>query len=531
MKTTLKKTINDFNESYVPDDKDVFDSSEIDIEKITRNIRLRIAAEKKPSRKKKGLPIMLAAAVAATAIVGTTVIAANITGKEFNIVIQGESDALEVYDSDRFRFETSNDNLKADFLRMIGDNNIAYAAIELSTKDGSPIVDDGYSLSNQDFQVFGSQEDYEEFRDSDKRSTSLYNQEMSENNQSFFENEPFSSITDPQNYYYCDGEYNPDFYRYWQQNDMSHEGEVIFTNTEKTENSIYTNIYYIPGETPDKRMLYIRLENNDKNNSQTGTTVDYRSNYLMINKLSDVVAEAKMIDDATATPSELVHEYIDNGIDIDSAQIRQYENCGTLYVVFHSDDTDDFPTMWDTSESEKVFKLRKVEEIKRCDLSFNVSFTIDKLTTDNTMNIELNSDNAPNTITGDNKLKISITPFSAEVITDSSENGILFENENDLKKLASSYAEIVLKNGNKYYFDLLGGIDKLYLNDDTNFESVINKRIKLSGEALMYRDSKSPVENDMMEYYHCERNIDKTTIIDPTNISKVIINGDTVYSA
>ena len=226
-----------------------------------------------------------------------------------------------------------------------------------------------------------------------------------------------------------------------------------------------------------------------------------------------------------------IYKYIDNGIDIDSAQIRQYENCGTLYVVFHSDDTDDFPTMWDTSESEKVFKLRKVEEIKRCDLSFNVSFTIDKLTTDNTMNIELNSDNAPNTITGDNKLKISITPFSAEVITDSSENGILFENENDLKKLASSYAEIVLKNGNKYYFDLLGGIDKLYLNDDTNFESVINKRIKLSGEALMYRDSKSPVENDMMEYYHCERNIDKTTIIDPTNISKVIINGDTVYSA
>lgn len=533
MKTTLKKTINDFDESYVPNDKDVFDSSDLDIEKITRNVKLRIASESEPRRKNKRLPIMLAAAAVTTAIVGTTVIAANINeNKKFNEVIKGESDALEVYDNDSFKFETSNRNLKADFLGILGDDNIAYAAIELSTKDGSALIDDGYVLFNQEITSNNSLHDYELYQKSIQEKISTIDSDMSDNNYSFFENEPYSSISDPQDYFYVDGKYNEDFYNYWIKNGMSNGGEVLFTNSDNTENSIDSNIYYVPGDTPDKLKVYIRLENNDKNNSLSGTTVDYKSNYIKINKLGDVIGEARLIENSNYTGTcDIRDEYLNSGIDIVSMYVCPYDNFTTTYTAFYFDEKDDYPTMWDTSESETTFKLRKVDEIKKFDLSFNASFTIDKLTTDKTINIELNSENAPHTITGKNSIKLSITPFNARILTDNDENKLIFEKPEDLKEFDSAYAEIILKNGKKYYFDLHDDSYNFDVYDDPDFKSEENISVELYNTSIKYRDSLSPVENDLKKYFHNENHIEKETIIDPTNILKININGDTVYSA
>lgn len=495
MKTTLKQTIDEFDESYVADDRDIYDSSDLDIEKITRNVKLRIAAEGEHKSKRSKLPVILVAAAVSTAVIGTTAIAAGISGIEkFSDVVRGESTAFEVVENDSFRFESDDKNLRADFLGILGDEQIAYAAIELSTKDGSSFIED------QD---------------------------------GFF----------TMNYPSYSGSYADDnFDNFVLQNEASFRCSVIPAkgeNTDDPDRLINNTVYYVPGDTPDKIKVYIRLESPDKNNSLSGATVNYQSNYIYLYKLGEAVGEGHLIEgNASRYPEEFQNRLIEESIPLESLEISSYGELSTAYIRFMTEGIEKSATMWDTSES--VYKLRRVDQIKRHDIPFKVSFTVDQLSSDKNITIEMNSKNAPNTLKDNNKISITITPFYADIFFNE-DNSFIFDNfdsvidfKNALRMSefnGSDCAEIVLKNGNSYYFDLLGEAMSAEKINDNSSESFNKLEVKFADSKSKFRDSKSPLEKDLSAIFKTENYIKKETIIDPTNISKIIINGDTVYSA
>ena len=541
MKTTLKKTINNFDESYVQNDKDIYDSSDIDIEKITRNVKMRIAAESKTHRRKpKKLPLMLIAAAVSVAIVGTTVAAVALNRREdFSEIISGESEALEVYTNDSFRFETTDDNLQAELLGMTGTEKNAYACFEVSTKDGSPINGDFDGYIKPDYKTFSSEEEYNNYIKIKADGIEKIKKEDSEYNFKYFQSKPFSDLDNPEEYLNKDGINNPDYSRYWQKKGISRNGEVIVTKDDKFVSGIDQDVYLVPGETPDKMKMYLRLKS-DK--SLIGTTVEVKSDYYNAYKLSDTIAEA--IEASEDETDEIILTY------------RLYDY-GSLLK---------YPSYWDTSDG--TYKLRKADYIKRYSLPFKASFTIDKLTTNKAITIELNSKNAPNSIKNDETISITLDLFSAsgkistknpkivkKTIEDKSNNIIGNETPKliEIDKIESSIsfdnnytAEIIQKNGNRYYFDLKDIID--FNNYDTieDYNLALEKRELFTSS---YRDTKENVSNDIRkillnddmkislnqseklqsELNKCSLPLEK--VIDPTSIKEIIINGDTVYQA
>lgn len=100
-------------------------------------------SSEKPKKKHKVITFMLIAAALTTAIVGTTVIAATLNKKaDFSEVISGEKDALDVYSANDFIMKTDIENLDAEFLGIMGNEETAFAEIELFHKDGTAFFED-----------------------------------------------------------------------------------------------------------------------------------------------------------------------------------------------------------------------------------------------------------------------------------------------------------------------------------------------------------------------------------------------------
>lgn len=143
MKTTFKQTINQFDNSHMTNDQNIIEAFNLDTDKISRNVMHRIHTKQQPKKHSKKLPLLLAAAISTTAV-GTGVLAA--TGafeqpQTSDEILVGESQILDVYDSGNFTFESPDENLDAHFLGLTGDNDITYALVELTHKDGTPFVE------------------------------------------------------------------------------------------------------------------------------------------------------------------------------------------------------------------------------------------------------------------------------------------------------------------------------------------------------------------------------------------------------
>ncbi len=147
MKTTFKNEINKFEKSYISNEDNIIEPVEYSIERVTEKVMS--AIRHKPNKKKRWVPI-LAAAVLLTAAIGTTVLAATGVWNPFAEKIPGNTNNLKVLSNDSFRFTSSDDNLQAEFAGYVGDDDFALAAINITKKDGQPIIKDDGILEGKD---------------------------------------------------------------------------------------------------------------------------------------------------------------------------------------------------------------------------------------------------------------------------------------------------------------------------------------------------------------------------------------------
>jgi len=146
MKTTLQDEINNFEESYINNDSQLVEPVPYNVDNVTKKVMKSI--KKKPVKKKKWIPVLVAA-VLLTAAIGTTVLASTGVFTPFSGKLHGDTSNLKVYSNDSFRFTSSDDNLQAEFAGFVGDEDFTLAAIEITKKDGQPFISEDGVLSGQ----------------------------------------------------------------------------------------------------------------------------------------------------------------------------------------------------------------------------------------------------------------------------------------------------------------------------------------------------------------------------------------------
>lgn len=148
MKTTFKTVFSELDDKLM--DIDIQDNypEDIDIDKIKGEVFMQINGDKNSKKKlSKKVIVILAAAVI---LVGGTV-GAFATGS-IQSVFKGYFKGSDVNDLglyDGGNVETQSDNYDVKLLGVISDGDIAYSAIEVTKKDGSTIVEDGYYVNSK----------------------------------------------------------------------------------------------------------------------------------------------------------------------------------------------------------------------------------------------------------------------------------------------------------------------------------------------------------------------------------------------
>ena len=153
MKTTLKDEIDNFDNSHINNEENIIEPVNYSVDRVTKNVMKAIKAKPK-KKKKRWIPILIAAALT-TAVIGTTVIASGVL-TPFSNKFSGDTSTLKVYSNDSFRFTSKNDELQAEFAGIVGDEDFSLAAIQITRKDGQPIVSgDGVFSGNSELAKSG----------------------------------------------------------------------------------------------------------------------------------------------------------------------------------------------------------------------------------------------------------------------------------------------------------------------------------------------------------------------------------------
>ena len=154
MKTTFKKIFNELDDELMNIEVSSPEAANIDIERIKGEVFMRIHnndnINENNTSKKKISKKLIAILIAATMVVGTTV-GAFATGSIQQIFGNyfkgsGELNDFGLYNGGDVEVQTDDDNLDVTLLGVMSDGNIAYSAIEVTHKDGSPIVEEGIYL-------------------------------------------------------------------------------------------------------------------------------------------------------------------------------------------------------------------------------------------------------------------------------------------------------------------------------------------------------------------------------------------------
>ncbi len=128
------ETIPDFLESIA--EESIYEETGIRYE----NVKQRVMSEICPKKRKKYW-LWIVAAVILTISVSTTVIA-SLGGfsQIFGELFSGDLNDENLYTVSRWDFHSDNDNLQAEVLGVTGDESTVYAVLELSLKNGKPII-------------------------------------------------------------------------------------------------------------------------------------------------------------------------------------------------------------------------------------------------------------------------------------------------------------------------------------------------------------------------------------------------------
>lgn len=145
MKTTFKKVFNELNDEFISiKNFNVDENIDIDVEKIKREVFMRIDDKKQQKRlSKKFIAILVAAAIVILGTVG--VFSAGSIQSVFREMFNNSSkNAAGLYDGGNIEIYTEDDSLNIELLGVTGDGDKLYSAIEVTKKDGSEVIDKDY---------------------------------------------------------------------------------------------------------------------------------------------------------------------------------------------------------------------------------------------------------------------------------------------------------------------------------------------------------------------------------------------------
>ncbi len=482
MKTTFRKTIDTFDESLLADDTTVIEPIALDLDKITADVFDHIHTAEPPKRKrKKWFPILIAAVIS-TAVIGTTVIAVKSgLDSRFADVVSGETDAVDLYDDGSFTFDTTDDNLQANFLGVTGDSTTVFAGMELSYKDGRTFTGtyDGF-LDPEPAEAFFEPEEH------------LYKAKQTGT----------VAILD------VNGGEIPDSFE-----KISHEDLECGLKAVQQNGSDLLGINqmtYLLSKDKKTLKIYFSLDTSEPNCAVDGT-LTFGANYITLYRLTEKLAAYDVFDAETLqTAADLCQS---KGI----TDSTRWERENGQYVLYR-------------------FTTQKQA------LPFTTSFKMHYDAQNNYLNLTLNKDNAPHTVKDDQVLSLSLEPFSAKLTGDDIVLGEHSEKSphewqkewaahEDFLTMAEENTKIVLQDGTVYYF----GFHVNNLNVTAEADGTTKAFVHVEGDAFY---TEQPIS-----YYQQLQNTSlettqfsgtwymKRVLVDPRNIAQVIVNGDIVYSA
>ncbi len=148
MKTTFRTVFNELDDELMDVELNTPETADIDVEKIKGEVFMRIKDNTGKNNKKKfskKLTVILVAAV----ILITGTVGAFATGSVQQIFGRlfhsgSTSNALGLYDGGNIEVKTNDDSLNIQLLGVTGDGEKLYSAIEITKKDGSAVIEEGY---------------------------------------------------------------------------------------------------------------------------------------------------------------------------------------------------------------------------------------------------------------------------------------------------------------------------------------------------------------------------------------------------
>ncbi len=145
MKTTFKEVFNNFEDDIINcEDMNI----DIDINRVKEQVFDRLNTDMENNKKhntKKFRIMLIAAVVAVSMILGTTAYATGALQSIFGSFFGGNFNSAGLYDGKKVTFESPDPNINAQLLGITGDERQAYAMIEVSHKDRTPVTEEGYN--------------------------------------------------------------------------------------------------------------------------------------------------------------------------------------------------------------------------------------------------------------------------------------------------------------------------------------------------------------------------------------------------
>lgn len=151
MKTTFSKVFEEFDDNLMTTEMPcVSDSVDVDVSKIKADVFARIEnKDGKKKSKKRIITLLVAAVILVTCTVGA--VATGSVEKAFGRFFKSADDMnyLGLYDGGTVVTNCPDKNLDVKLLGVTGDGQNIYAAIEITKKDGSAVIDEEYTWKHE----------------------------------------------------------------------------------------------------------------------------------------------------------------------------------------------------------------------------------------------------------------------------------------------------------------------------------------------------------------------------------------------
>lgn len=168
MKTTFKKVFNEFDDELINIDEANLSDVEVDVRKISNDVFARIGENKSKKHSKKITVLLVAAVILLIGTVGVFALkdARGVFGGLFNK--GSNTNSLVVYDGGDVKVNSKDESLEAEVLGVTGDGERMFSAIQITRKDGGPVIDEEYqhfsNSTSHDFAIRISKKDGEQVK-------------------------------------------------------------------------------------------------------------------------------------------------------------------------------------------------------------------------------------------------------------------------------------------------------------------------------------------------------------------------------